>query len=331
MPHTIFVTAQRLAPGGMQVLEEARCRVLLMGDGGGAREVERVLAEEPVDAVISRTLPLTEKAILAASSLKVVSKHGVGVNNIDVEACTRRGVPVFVTPGANADSVAELTFALMLAAARRVPWLDSELRAGRWSRAQDGVQLRGRTLGLVGVGAIGSRVARLAQAFGMAVLGFDPALRAKPAPPGVRMVSGLEDLLTRSDVVSLHAPLTAQTRSLIGADELALMPPGAILINTARGELVDETALVEALGSGRLFAAGLDTMRREPLPPDSPLLAAPNVVLSPHVGGSTGAALDATARAAAENVVRFLQHQPVDPARCVNSDTLDSVQREAAP
>jgi D-3-phosphoglycerate dehydrogenase len=322
MAFTIFVTAPKLAPAGLRILEEAHCRVLFMQDGNSAAEVEATLAREPVDAVISRTVELSATAIASCPTLKVISKHGVGVSNIDVGAASARGIPVYVTPGANAQSVAELTLGLMLAAARKIPALDRELHAGRWSRAQDGLQLAGRRLGLVGFGQVGQRVAQVAQVLGMEVHAFDPALRGTSQLPGVTLHPTLEALLPVSDVLSLHVPLNQHTRNLVNAQRLALLPPGAVLVNTARGEVVDEPALVAALRSGALFAAGLDTMAVEPLPADSPLAALPNVVLTPHVGGSTAAALNNMAAGAAHNVLGFLRGQPPQVSACVNPDVL---------
>lgn len=322
MPHTILVTASKLAPAGMRRLEEAQCRVLLLNDADSTEELDTLMATEAVDAVISRTIALSAKAIASCPTLKVISKHGVGVSNIDVAAATARGIPVFVTPGANAQSVAEMTLGLMFSAARRIAWMDGELRAGRWTRAQDGLQLQGRTLGLVGFGQIGQRVAGVCLALGMRVAAFDPALGSRNPLPQVELVSSIEELLPQSDVLSLHVPLTARTRGMIGAAQLQMLPPGAIVINTARGEVIDEGALIDALESRRLFAAGLDTMAIEPLPTDSALLRLANVVLTPHVGGSTPDALAAMASGAADNVLRWLDGESIDSASCVNPQVL---------
>ena len=330
MAFTIFVTAPRLAPAGLRILEEAGCRVLFMRDGNSAAEVESTLASEPVDAIISRTVELSAAAIRCCPTLKVISKHGVGVPNIDVTAATEAGIPVYVTPGANAQSVAELTLGLMLAAARKVTWLDSELRAGRWTRAQDGLQLAGRRLGLVGFGQVGQRVATVALALGMEVHAFDPGLRGPAPVAGVVLHDTLDALLPLSDVLSLHIPLNAHTRGLFDAARLALLPRGAIVVNTARGEVIDEPALVEAVQSGALFAAGLDTMAVEPLPAGSALAALPNVVLTPHVGGSTPAALEGMATGAARNVLGFLTGQRPDPISCVNPQVLTQNERNIA-
>ncbi|MGJ7543158.1 hydroxyacid dehydrogenase [Variovorax sp. LT1R16] len=331
-PFTVLVTAPTLAAPGAALLDDAGCRVLYLPSGAGDDAVARMLAAEPIDAVISRTLALTARDMAACPTLRIICKHGVGVPNIDVAAATRRGIPVCVTPGANAQSVTEMTLGLMFAAARRIPWMDAELRAGRWSRAQNGLELHGRTLGLVGMGAVGQRVATVAMALGMPVVAFDPSVSALPAAlSGARLLPSLDAVVEVADVLSLHVPLTAATRGLIDATRIARMRPGAILINTARGEVVDEAALVAALRSGRLRAAGLDTMAVEPLPPGHPLISLPNVVLTPHVGGSTPAALDAMALGAARTVLAYLQGGPLDPATCINASDLYLLRERDAP
>lgn len=327
MSHTVFVTAPKLASAGVDLLEEAGCQILYLRNADDPREVERIMASHQIDAVISRTVELSAGAIGACRGLKVVSKHGVGVNNIDVDACSARGVPVFVTPGANAQSVAEMTIALLLAAARSVPWMDSEMRAGRWSRLQNGLELKGRRIGLAGFGEVGHRVARVCLALGMTVRAFDPNLGAHSPMPDVEMAGDLDSLISGSDVLSLHVPLTEETRGMIDGRRLAMLPPDGLLINTARGEVVDEPALIAALKQRRLHAAGLDTMAVEPLPADSPLLSLPNVVLAPHVGGSTPAALAAMASAAARNVLAWLDGGPIDDAACVNPEVLQRPER----
>ena len=228
---------------------------------------------------------------------------------------------VYVTPGANAQSVAEMTLGLMFAAARRIAWMDAELHAGRWSRVQDGIELHGKTLGLVGFGQIGQRVAAVCLALGMEVVAFDPGLKTS-SNPAVRLVASVDEILPLADVLSLHVPLNKHTRGMLGAEQLARLPRGAIVVNTARGEVIDEEALIAALRSGQLYAAGLDTMSVEPLPAGHALAALPNVVLAPHVGGSTPAALAGMARGAARNVLGWLQGQPADPAACVNPQVL---------
>ncbi|AOB29432.1 hydroxyacid dehydrogenase [Bordetella sp. H567] len=322
MSPTVLVTASKLHPAGVELLQQHGARIRYLTRADAATEVEEILASEPVDAVISRTVALSGDAIRACPTLKAISKHGVGVSNIDVTAASERGIPVYVTPGANAASVAELTIGLMIAAARRVPAMDRALRAGRWERMQDGRQLDGLTLGLVGYGQVGQRVARVALALGMRVIAFDPAYTGDSPVPGVERAASLDMLLPQAEVLSLHVPLNAHTRGLLGEAQLARLPAGAILVNTARGEVVDENALVAALRRGHLHSAGLDTMAVEPLPADSALLALDSVVLTPHVGGSTPSALALMATGAAANVLAVLAGQPPDPSRCVNPQVL---------
>jgi D-3-phosphoglycerate dehydrogenase len=324
MSYRILVTAPRLAAAGQQALTEAQCDVSYIGHAQDAAEVERILTTLPIDAVISRTVQLSAVAIEGCPTLKVICKHGVGVSNIDVDSATRAGVPVFTTPGTNTFSVAELTIGLMVAAARKINFYDSELRAGRWTRTGDGMQLRGRTLGLVGYGQIGRHVATIAHALGMRVHVFDPALGNGGVEAHVTPERSLQDLYARADVLSLHCPVNAHTRGMIDANAIAALPDRAIVINTARGELIDEATLVAALGSGKLAAAGLDTFAHEPLGADDPLLTLPNVVLTPHVGGSTPDALDAVATSAVATCLRYLRGEHVDVASCVNPEILFS-------
>jgi D-3-phosphoglycerate dehydrogenase len=331
MSFTVFITASVLAPPGVERLKAAGCKLLFLKDANSTAEVQKIMENEAIDGVISRTVTFSGDAIRACPTLRVISKHGVGVSNIDVDTATERGIPVFVTPSANAQSAAELTVGLMLAAARKISLLDRELHAGRWARLQDGQQLSGRTLGLIGLGQIGQRVARVGLALGMRVVAFDPVFKVNSPVPSVALVSSIEELLKQSDVVSLHLPLTPSTKNLISSAQLALLPPQAILINTARGEIVDEAALAAALREGRLFAAGLDALPSEPLRADSPLMGLPNVVMTPHIGGSTSAALDAMAEGAADNVLRFLRGEPVNAACCVNPQVLCHNPKEKAP
>lgn len=322
MPTTVLVTVPTLAPAGLELLEAEGCRVIFTSKGGGVPEMLRHLAREKVEGVISRTLPFGDEAFAAAGpSLKVVSRHGVGFDNVDVAVATERGIPVLIAPAGNGQSVAELTLALMLAAARRVAAQDAAVRAGKWDRSGNGLQLCGRTLGLVGLGGIGKAVARGASELGMRVIAYDPVAKTEPGLP-VEMVASLAALLPRSNFLSLHVPLTDKTRGMIGAAELAALPRGAVLVNTARGGLVDENALVAALSSGQLFGAGLDTFASEPMPSDHPLCARPDVVMTMHTGGSTDAALDATARMAAQHALAIIHGRPIDRAVCVNPETL---------
>lgn len=242
----------------------------------------------------------------AAPALRVVARFGAGYDRVDVGACTARGIPVTVTPDANTTAVAEYTIALILALARRVPDHHRNVLEGRWETIQ-GIELTGRRLGLIGLGRIGQEVARRATALGM-VVGYHDIVRKTPEVEQSLQVQYMEldELLKWADIVSLHAPYVPGSRPLIGERELALMRPGALLVNTARGELVDEHALAEALRLGRLGGAALDVFSQEPLPRSHPLLMAPNVVLSPHAAAQTKEALHRMAEAAVDSVLDVL-------------------------
>ncbi|HMP01683.1 MAG TPA: phosphoglycerate dehydrogenase [Gemmatales bacterium] len=255
--------------------------------------------------------------------LRAIVRAGVGVDNIDVAAATRKGIVVMNTPGGNTLSTAEQTVALLYALARHTPAADASLHAGKWERGKFvGVQLAGKTLGIIGLGRIGREVAKRALAMDMKVLGFDPMLAAdRIAALGVEPAGDVGQVLEASDFVTLHVPLTEQTRHFLGAAELARMKRGARLINCARGGLVDETALVAALQSGHLAGAGIDVFEQEPPPPDHPLLHQPNVVCTPHLGASTTEAQRGVALEAAQLLIDFLTRGQVQSA--VNMAAVD--------
>lgn len=242
--------------------------------------------------------------------LRMITVFGIGTDSIDLAAARERGVVVCNIPGKTAPVVAEHAFGLMLACAKRVVFQTDELRAGRWGTRIDNVYLRGKTLGVVGVGNIGARMAQLGQAIGMRVLAwtYHPSPE-RAAELGVEFVE-LDDLLRQADVVSLHVKLTDQSRGLIGERELGLMKPGTILINSGRGALVDEAALVAALESGHLGGAGLDVFDQEPLSADAPILRCRQVVLTPHNADSTPEGLDVLNEGAVDNALAFLDGRP---------------------
>jgi D-3-phosphoglycerate dehydrogenase len=271
--------------------------------------VERPLTEdEMVDLVagcwglIVGVDPVTDR-VLDAGPLRAVVKYGAGVDNLDLDAAAARGVEVGSTPGSNARSVAELTMGLLLSLARRICQHDRLGRSGSWDRHM-GVELHRRRLGLIGLGAIGSEVADLAGCFGMEVVAHDPGRRDGPVP-----LVGLDEVLVTSDIVSLHVPLTEETRGLIGRSELGRMREGAFLLNTARAGLVDEEALAESLRSGRLAGAALDDVAYDP-PYDSPLLQMDTVVVTPHAGGATVEAAVRTGVAAVDALAEIAGRTP---------------------
>ncbi len=262
-------------------------------------ELIRRIADAECVVNIRAHARFSERVLDACPNLRLISVWGTGTDHVDLPACARRGITVTTTAGVNAHAVAEHTMALMLATMRRIPQLDARMRAGEWPRGLS-AQLEGKTLGIVGLGAIGSRVAELARAFGMKIL-------------VARHVS-LDELLRESDVVSLHLPLSDETRGIIGREQLALLKPTAYLVNTARGALIDRDALLDALRHERIAGAALDVFDEEPLPADDPLRSLLNVVLTPHNAGVTPEVIAEGLRRAVENVQRFLEARSLPTA-----------------
>ena len=278
--------ADGIAEEGLSILRsEPRLQV---DDRSGIDKAELLDVIGEYDGLIVRSrTKVTAEVLARAARLRVIGRAGIGVDNIDVARATRLGVLVLNAPAGNAVSAAELTFALLLSLARRIPRADRSVREGRWERASKGVEGYGKTLGLVGCGRIGAEVARRARAFGMRVAAYDPYLSPDRAREmGVELVT-LPDLLEESDFLSIHAPLTEETRGLLGREELARMKPGAFVLNMARGGIVDEHALADALAARKLAGAALDVFEKEPPPPDHPLFALDNVILTPHLGAAT--------------------------------------------
>lgn len=277
------------------------------------------------DAVVALLTDVIDEAVLAAAGpqLKIVANVAVGFNNLDLAAATRRGVILTNTPGVLDDATATLAMALLVATARRLAEADGFIRAGRWSGWTPslfmGLDVDGQTLGIAGAGRIGQNLARKARAFGMPILYAGRRRdQAFEAETGARFVDK-PTLLAESDYLSLHLPLSPETRHWIGAAELGAMKPTAVLINTARGPVVDEKALVHALRSGTIWGAGLDVFEDEPnLAPG--LAELPNVVLAPHIGSATPATREAMARIAVRNVIAVLSGEP--PLTCINPEVL---------
>ncbi|HLJ62571.1 MAG TPA: hydroxyacid dehydrogenase [Stellaceae bacterium] len=265
---------------------------------------------EEASALITRTSPVRAADIARARHLKVIGKHGVGVDNIDLAAARARGIPVVNTPGANADAVAELTLCLALAAARHVGRGMALVREGQGAGALPmGRELAGARLGIMGFGEVGRRVGDLLKrALGVRLQAFDPGLAPDEIRAhGAEVPASFESLLAGSDVLSLHLPLTPKTRGLIGARELALLADGAILINTARGGIVDEMALAQGLRAGKPAAAASDVFATEPPPLDHPLLHCPNFIATPHIGAATTQSLDRVGVMVVEQVLEVLR------------------------
>jgi D-3-phosphoglycerate dehydrogenase len=296
----------RRIPGEYRnILEEADCDVI---DAPGDQRLEGSALEQLVphmDAVIVGTDHVTAHVIRAANRLKVISKYGVGLDAIDLEAASRAGVVVAYTPGTSHIAVAELTIGMMFALARNIPQHNQIVRSGGWKRIA-GVELAGKTLGIIGLGRNGFEVAKRGHALEMHVLYYDPLRRPDLETQGWLTYLPCDGLLGEADFVTLHCPYTEETTNLIGEAELRAMKPSAYLINTARGEIVDEAALAQALRKGWIAGAASDAFVHEP-PTGSPLLELDNFLACPHVGGATQEAQERTAIMAARNVVLVLQ------------------------
>ena len=301
----ILVTGADLAPQAVKLLEGHE----IVYAGKTPTEEDLVVlcrTHDPV-AIIVRYGKVGAAVMDAAPSLKVISKHGSGTDTIDKAAAQARGIEVVAAVGANAAAVAEQALALLLACAKSVVALDARMHAGHWDKAtHKSLELGGRTISLIGLGAIGLRFARMVDALGMRVLGFDPY--AKNLPVHVQ-AADLATIWAESDVISLHCPLTDENRGLINADTLARCKRGVIVVNTARGGLIDEGALLAAVRSGQVFMAGLDSFAVEPMTAGHPFQGEKNIVLSPHIGGVTSDAYVNMGVGAAKNLLQVLERQ----------------------
>jgi phosphoglycerate dehydrogenase-like enzyme len=310
MSWKVLITASGFAKTGQQgeaLLRKAGCKLVMPPRLGPLKGVELIPLLNGMDAVLASLDDFSSDVLRspAAAQLKIISRWGVGYDSIDVRSATERGIVVTYTPGLLDDAVADYTFALLLALARRVAEGDDVVRRNKW-RLEWGTDVAGKTLGLIGCGRIGRAVARRALGFRMSLLGYAPAPNEEAQQLGVKFVS-LEELLAESDFVSLHAALTAQNCGMIGAAQLRKMKPNAYLINTARGALVDEADLGRALVEGRIAGAALDVFTTEPLPVESPLRSAPNLLLSPHQASSALETGELVSVAAAQAIVDLMQ------------------------
>lgn len=298
----IVVAADKISASGLESLTSDERFDVRVGKDWDKQRLYSELAT--ADALIVRSSTTVDEELLAAApKLQVIGRAGVGVDNIDLAAATARGIPVINAPAGNTVSAAEHTMALILAVARRIPSADRSIRDGEWDRSRfAGTELRGKVLGLIGAGRIGGEVVKRARAFGMRVIAHDPYLTPERAAKlGVVRVE-LGELISRADVITLHLPLTSATEGLIGREELAAMKPTALLVNVARGGIVDEDALAAALEAGELAGAALDVFAEEPLPEGSRLRSAPGIVLTPHLGAATAEAQEMVATEIARGI-----------------------------
>jgi D-3-phosphoglycerate dehydrogenase len=317
-----ILVADKISPKGVELLRKQPGFDVVEAYGTPAEKVPALAAD--ADAIVVRSeTKITREVIAAATKLKVVGRAGVGVDNVDVEAATERGVIVMNTPSGNTIATAELTFTHLLCGARPVAQASASMSAGKWDRkSYGGVELFRKTLGIVGLGRIGGEVAKRAQAFGMRVMAYDPYLAPSRAKAMQVEGTSLEALLEAADFITVHMPLTDDTRHMIDDAAFARMKKGVRIFNCARGGIIDETALLAALKSGKVAAAGLDVFEDEPPPADSELRKLPNVVTTPHLGASTAEAQESVGIESAEQVIDVLAGGVIKNA--VNMPSIDA-------
>ena len=312
------IVTEHINEGGINVLEASDIIEVINFDGKASKE-EIDNAVPDASAILVRSEPVTREMIESAPKLEIIAKHGVGYDNIDVAAATEKKIPVTITPEANSDSVAELAILMMLALARKIISADMDLKAGQFEKREDyiGFELGGKTLGIIGIGRIGSRVSRrMSSGFSMKVLAYDPFVSTEYVEQfGAEHVDELNTLLELSDVVTIHTPLTELTENMISEPQLRLMKDDAIIINAARAGIINEKALFHALTENWIKGAGLDVFSIEPPhPDDSPLLSLSNIIVTPHLGSGAIESLFKMATHAAEDIVRVLNGEhPKDP------------------
>ncbi len=290
----------------VEYLKNHGCAIELTPQTKKLSEEEIIHKVTDLDAMIVGIEKITEKVIAAAQKVKIISKHGAGVDNIDMNAASSKGIVVTSAPGANSDAVADLTVGLFLAVARKIPFADRSIREGAWPRVV-GVQLSGKVLGIIGLGQIGKKVARRASGFDMKVLAYDIIKDEEFAFKNGITYTSMEEIFSQCDYISLHIPLMPSTQHLIGEKELGRMKKDTILVNISRGNIVDEEALYQALKTGRIRGASLDVFAREPADKANPLLALDNFIATPHMGGYTSEALRETGMICVRDIVSMLE------------------------
>jgi D-3-phosphoglycerate dehydrogenase len=323
MGFRIFITGSGIAKEAQSILSEHNCDFRVGDPKDTQEDLVRKLREFNPDGLIVRQGKIVAEVQEAAQTLRVICKHGVGMDNIDVEAATNRGIPVFYTPRANFESAAEHTVGLILSLCRRITVQDRCIRSGVFDKkSYDGLELFGKTLGLVGFGRIGRRVSELISAFKMKVIVFDPSHIIVNEPQRILKVQKIEDLFRQADIISLHCPLTPETRNLINRQTIAQMKKDVYIINTARGEIVSESDLIQGLQDKRIAGAALDVFEAEPLPAEHPFLKMDNVILTPHVAGMSDNSYKNMGVESVKNVLAVLNGESVDMDALVNKEVL---------
>lgn len=317
--HTILVTGAELVAEARDLLAGNGVRAIYADGYATSAELAEIARCEAIDGLLVRQGKIDAEVIGASPRLKVIAKHGSGVDNIDLDAASSLGIPVLRALAANAQSVAELAVTLSVSLMKDIGRLDAAVKAGEWPKTRYvGRDLGGAVFGIVGFGEIGRRAAALARGLGMRPLAYDPVATPGIAPDGTVVVRDLAEVLSQADVVSLHCPLTAETRHLMDGERLAMMKRDAFLVNTARGAVVDEAALADALRAGTIAGAALDSFEEEPPRADHSLWSLPGVVATPHVAGASRSALRNMAVQSAGAIIGVLKGEGYDARACAN-------------
>lgn len=314
----VMVTGAELVPEARELLQRHGITAIYADGYSSSEQLAEIAGENQIDAILVRQGEIDARVINASSRLRVIAKHGSGVDNIDLAAASARNIPVLRALAANAQSVAELAITLSLSLMKDLVLLNEAVKSGGWPKTEYvGRDLAGARFGLLGFGEIGRRAARLAQGLGMVTLAYDPFAAGAE---GTAVVCDIKEVLASSDVVSLHCPLTPETYHLLNRERLAWMKPTAFLVNTARGAIVDEAALMDALAKGTIAGAALDSFESEPPRPDHPFWALPNLIATPHVGGASDSGLRNMAVQSARHIIGVLSGNPFDRRALANHD-----------
>ncbi|CAH0342827.1 hydroxyacid dehydrogenase [Rhizobium sp. CECT 9324] len=315
---SVLVTGAELAAEAGELFERFSIKAVYADGYSGSEKLAQLAADHQVDAILVRQGQITDTVISASPRLRVIAKHGSGVDNIDLLSATTHRIPVLRALAANAQSVAELALTLSLTAMKDINLLNTAVKGGNWPKTKYvGRDIAGARFGIVGFGEIGRRAAKLAQGIGMETLAYDPFAMDSD---GTRVTRELNEVLSSSDIISLHCPLTPETHHLVNAERLALMKPGAFVVNTSRGAVIDETALFDALTQNIIAGAALDSFEEEPPRADHPLWGLPNLIATPHVGGASRSALRNMAVQSAQHIVDVLTGQAFDRRALANTD-----------
>lgn len=331
MSYKILITAPNIAPTAMALLDRLGAQIFTAPAYASEAALAEIAARESVDGIIVRIGRVSAAVIDASPALRVLSKNGIGVDNIDVVHATARGIPVVNGHRSNSQSVAEHALAMIIAQLKDFIRLDTSVRAGKWEKATYfGTELAGKHVGLIGFGGNGQALARLLQPFGVRITAVDPYIGDDAFFDGVTRAASVDDFIAEVDILSIHCPRTPETDGMIDAARIARMKPTAHIVNCARGGIIDEDALVQALKDGAIAGAALDVFDTEPPAADHPLWQFPNVLLSPHIAGVTHEASDRSGIMAVENAFTVLEGRPLDPDCAVNPEVLPQSCRRGA-